>query len=369
GDVIVENTIQNATVTAGGDVIVKRGILTRAKGVVSAQGDVYARFIENSIVEAEGNIIVETAILNSRVSCNGRVVALTDEGSVIGGRVMAFDRVACRYLGSIAHPTTIVQVGYRHEVQQKYLEQLARLHTVQKQIKEIQKNYSYISKADSNDIDRLGELRGRMIKLIKIHDQMKEDITELNNGRIFNEFASVEVEQTVFPGVSIFVGDGRYPIKKDTKYASFKWDGEEKSIYLSSFDETGQGLVRTGAGKAKTVLIIDDSKAVRKTLRMIVEKMGLRVLDEAEDGQIGIEKYRQLRPTLVTCDIAMVNLNGVDTLKAIRNENPRARIVMISSNQDKKQILECIMSGARDYILKPFVPSRVVTVIKNALES
>ncbi len=294
---------------------------------------------------------------------------MQNDGTIIGGRIIAFDRVICRNLGSPAHPTTIAQVGYRHEVQRKYLEGLARLHAVQKQIKEIQKNYEYVSKANSEDYDRLGKLRGDMLKLIKVQDQMKEDLTELNNGRIFNQFAMVEIEQNVYPGASILLGDIRHSVSKETKYASFKWDGEQKSVYLTSFDDSGQGTVKTSTARAKTVLIIDDSKAVRKTLRMILEKLGLRVLDEAEDGLIGVQKYKQLRPSLVTCDIMMVNMNGVETLKAIRAENANARVVMISSIRDKAKILDCVMAGARDYILKPFVPSRVITVIKNVLEN
>ncbi|HPI75694.1 MAG TPA: response regulator, partial [bacterium] len=60
---------------------------------------------------------------------------------------------------------------------------------------------------------------------------------------------------------------------------------------------------------------------------------------------------------------------GVETLKAIKKDNPKARVVMISSERDKSQILDCVMAGAKDYILKPFVPSRVVTVIRSALEN
>ncbi|MFA6449073.1 MAG: FapA family protein, partial [bacterium] len=369
GDVIVENTIQSARVTAVGDVVVKRGILTREKGLVASEGNIYAKFIENSTVECEGNVIVETAILNSKVYSNGRVIAIQNDGAIIGGRIIAFDRIICRNLGSTAHAATIAQTGYRFEVQHKYLDGLARLHAIQKQIKEIQKNYEYLSAAKANDMDRIGKLRGDMIKLIRVHDSLKEELIELNNGRIFNQFAMVEVEQTIYPGVSILLGDIRHAVNKEARYASFKWDSEQKNIYMSSFDEVGQGIQKNAAARAKTVLIIDDSKAVRKTLRMILEKIGLKVVDEAEDGLIGVEKYKKLRPSLVTCDIMMVNMNGVETLTEIRKENPKARVVMITSIRDKSKILDCVMAGARDYILKPFVPSRVITVIKNVLES
>ncbi|HOO57589.1 MAG TPA: FapA family protein [bacterium] len=368
GDIIVENTIQSARVVAGGDIVVKRGILTRGKGLVSAEGNIFAKFIENSVVESENNIVVENAIMNSRVYCNGRIIAMTEEGSIIGGQLIAHDRIICKNLGSPAHPTTVVQVGFKYDVQKKYIEASTKFRQVQKQIRQIQKNYEYVSKTDSNDLDKLGELRGKMIKLIKVQDQMKEDLAEIAARRVFNQFSMIEIEQALYQGVHVLIGDSRYQVQKEAKYASFKWDSEDKSMYLTSFDETGQGLRKGSSSKARTVLIIDDSKSVRKTLGMILERMGLSVVDEAEDGEIGVEKYKQHKPTIVTCDIAMVNMNGIETLKEIRKLNPNAKVVMISSNRDKNKVLDCVMNGAKDYVLKPFVPARVTTIIKTVLD-
>jgi len=369
GDIIVENNVQSARLNAGGDVIVKRGILTRAKGLVYAEGDIYAKFIENSIVEAEGNIIVETAIMNSKVYTNSRVIALTDEGAIIGGETIAFDRVICRNLGSQAHPTTYVQVGFRYDVQRRYIEMLGQLRAIQKKVKEIQKNYEFASKADKEDLDKLGKLRGDLLKLDRVKKQMQEDLVELNATRIFNNLSMIEVENTFFPGVVAYIGDACYNIKKEMTYSSLKWDVEQKNMYLSSFDESGREVRKDAKGRAQSVLIIDDSKAVRKTLRLIFEKMGLNVVDEAEDGAIGMVKYKKYRPTLVTCDIAMVNMDGLETLRKIREDNPNAKVLMISSIKDKKKVLDCVVAGAFDYILKPFIPDRVVTVVKGALEN
>lgn len=369
GDIIVENTIQSALVEAGGDVVVKRGILTRAKGLVYAEGNVYAKFIENSIVEAEGNVIVETAIMNSKVSVNGRVIAIEEEGSLIGGRTLAFDRIVVRNLGSQANPTTFVQVGYRFDVQKKYLEMLATLRTLNTKIEELQKNYDYASKNNNGDIEKLGEIRGTILKLDRVKKQLQDDISEVYAVRIFNNLAMIEVENVMFPGAVTFVGDSCYNVKKETSYASIKWDIDQKVLYLSTFDKSGKELKTAEDKRSRSVLIIDDSKAVRKTLRMIFEKMGLYVVDEAEDGEIGVEMYKKYKPRLVTCDIAMVNMDGVTTLKNIRSINDKAKIIMISSIKDKKKVFDCIVSGAFDYVLKPFVPSRVMTVVRSALDS
>lgn len=369
GDIIVENTIQSANVEAGGDVIVKRGILTRAKGLVYAEGNVYAKFIENSVVEAEGNVVVETAILNSKLAVNGRVIAIEEEGALIGGRTLAFDRVIVRNLGSQANPTTFVQVGYRHDVQKKYLEMLSTLRTLNTKIEELQKNYDYAMKNNSEDIDKLGEIRGAILKLDRVKKQLQEDVSEVYAVRIFNNLSMIEVENVMYPGAIAFVGDSCYNVKKETSYASIKWDIDQKALYLSTFDKSGKETKQTEDKRSRSVLIIDDSKAVRKTLRLIFEKMGLHVVDEAEDGEIGVEMYKKYKPRLVTCDIAMVNMDGVTTLKNIRTINDKAKVIMISSIKDKKKVFDCIVSGAFDYVLKPFVPSKVMTVVRSALDS
>ncbi|MEW5947079.1 MAG: FapA family protein [bacterium] len=368
GDVVVENTVQMARVHAGGDVIVKRGILTRAKGVVSAEGNVYAKFIENSIVEAEGNVVVENAILNSRVYSNGGVLALTEEGTIIGGEVLAFERVAARTIGSAANSRTFIQTGYRHDVQKRYLETFSRLRAIGDELEEVKKDYARFSMMVNADLDKVGAIRTKAQKLLKVKKEIQDDLAEIASTRVFNHLAMVEAKESIFPGTTVMIGEGRYNVLKERPFASFKWDSDAKTLYLSSYDESAKGL-KKAVPRSSTVLIIDDSRSVRKTLKLILEKMGLKVTGEAEDGEEGVEKYRELKPALVTCDVAMVRMDGIETLKAIKAENRRAKILMISSVRDRKKVLDCVMAGALDYILKPFVPKKVTAAVRNALES
>lgn len=369
GDIIVENTIQMANVHAAGDVVVKRGILTRGgDAVVSSEGSVYARFIENSTVEAEGNVVVETAIMNSDVRANGAVVALEKEGAIIGGRTLAFDRVAARVIGSSAHPKTYVQAGYRYDVQKKYLETLERLGSIGKELTKVKKDYDHVSKT-SNDFDKLGELRTEAHKFLKAQKEIQSDLGEIAATRIFNHLALVDVEEVAHPGTVVLIGEGRHLVRKDTKFAGFKWDADGKNIFLTTYDEAGRELRTASPRRGNSVLIIDDSKAVRKTLKLILEKIGLRVVGEAEDGEEGVEKYRQLRPAITTLDIAMVRMDGIETLRGIRKINSNARVIMISSVRDRKKVLDCVMAGSMDYILKPFIPKKVIATVRSALQT
>ena len=117
----------------------------------------------------------------------------------------------------------------------------------------------------------------------------------------------------------------------------------------------------------KKVLIVDDMLYMRMRLRSLLEKIGFLVVGEAENGQIAVEKYKELKPDLVTMDITMPELDGIGAVKEIKKINPAAVIVMCSAMGQQSMVIEAIQAGARDFIVKPFQADRVVEAIKKAL--
>jgi two-component system chemotaxis response regulator CheY len=105
---------------------------------------------------------------------------------------------------------------------------------------------------------------------------------------------------------------------------------------------------------AKRVLIVDDALIMRKRIRDIAEEAGWQVAGEASDGKEAVARYQQLKPDLVTLDIVMPKLDGVSALKQIIQDDPAARIVMVSAVNQKEKLVECIQAGAIDFIVKPF---------------
>ena len=101
------------------------------------------------------------------------------------------------------------------------------------------------------------------------------------------------------------------------------------------------------------ILIVDDSKIIRNTLTNMLKELGHEVVAEAEDGLIGYEKYKELKPDIVTMDINMPNLDGIGAVKKIIAEFPDANILMVSSIDDRAITYDCIGEGAYDFILKP----------------
>lgn len=115
------------------------------------------------------------------------------------------------------------------------------------------------------------------------------------------------------------------------------------------------------------ILIVDDSIVSRSNLKTILCDGRHDVVGEAVNGEDGVEKYLSLRPDMVTMDITMPKLNGIECLKQILSHDPQARVMMISALGQGAKILEAINSGARHYITKPYEPEKVLEAVSELL--
>ena len=118
---------------------------------------------------------------------------------------------------------------------------------------------------------------------------------------------------------------------------------------------------------AKQVLIVDDALIMRRRIMEIAEEAGWQVAGEASDGKEAVAMYQQLKPDLVTLDIVMPKLDGVSALKQIIQDDPAARIVMVSAVNQKEKLIECIQAGAIDFIVKPFEKAALRSFFKKYL--
>jgi len=110
----------------------------------------------------------------------------------------------------------------------------------------------------------------------------------------------------------------------------------------------------------KTVLVVDDSSLMRRLIKNIVTKNGYKVIGEANNGLLGVEKYKELKPDIVTLDMVMDEMNGLEALKLIIEENPEAKVIMVSSMGQDVIVRDAIVSGAKNFLLKPFDEKQVL---------
>lgn len=111
------------------------------------------------------------------------------------------------------------------------------------------------------------------------------------------------------------------------------------------------------------ILIVDDSRTSRKMLRNILESKGHEIIDEAVNGQEGVQKFQALKPDVVTLDITMPVVDGVEALKMIKALDPESKVVMVTAAGQKNKMIECIKAGANEFLTKPFEQQEIVDVI------
>ena len=131
--------------------------------------------------------------------------------------------------------------------------------------------------------------------------------------------------------------------------------------------------VKPGAGQNSpkkgvyTVLVVDDSVFVTKQITQILTSEGFNVIGTAEDGEDAIAKYHQLKPDIVTMDITMPKMDGVTALQKIVESDPSAKIVMVSALGKQEMVKRSLMSGAKNYIVKPLDRKKVLERIHSIL--
>lgn len=115
------------------------------------------------------------------------------------------------------------------------------------------------------------------------------------------------------------------------------------------------------------VLIVDDAAFMRMAVKKVLDSNGLEVVGEAENGAIGFKKYIELKPDLVTMDITMPDMDGLESLRRIMAYDPNAKVVMLSAMGQEKMVREAVMLGAKSFIIKPFKDEHMMKTINAVL--
>ncbi|MGB4302717.1 MAG: FapA family protein [Syntrophomonadaceae bacterium] len=241
GDIEIEGFVEAAEVIAGGSIHIKGGITTGAKGLIKAGQNIYARFIENSTVEAGGDIVVRDFIMQSLVRSGGSIKVTDHRARIVGGTVLALDLVESKVLGSQLATQTIVEVGINPHLREEYQVLIKNKAEKKKVYDNLQ--HSLRSYQRSNvSLDNLSDKK--RLALIKMLDDFKTlrgelDSCEARIAYLESEFekthnAKVRALQIVYPGVRITIGQSVYTVNDPIKYAQFiNEDGEVRLTSLS----------------------------------------------------------------------------------------------------------------------------------------
>jgi two-component system chemotaxis response regulator CheY len=115
------------------------------------------------------------------------------------------------------------------------------------------------------------------------------------------------------------------------------------------------------------VMVVDDTAFMRFMMRAILEELGFEVVAEAKNGKEAVDEYSKNKPDLVTMDITMPEMDGVEALRQIRKLDPAAKVIMCSAMGQRDMVLDAITSGAKDFVVKPFQRERIQEAIMKVL--
>lgn len=118
----------------------------------------------------------------------------------------------------------------------------------------------------------------------------------------------------------------------------------------------------------KKVLVVDDASFMRMMIKDILKKNSFTDVHEASDGMMAVDRYKEFQPDITLLDITMPNMDGLQTLKAIKAIDPDAKVIMCSAMGQESMVIDAIKSGALDFIVKPFQADRIIKAINKALE-
>ncbi len=116
----------------------------------------------------------------------------------------------------------------------------------------------------------------------------------------------------------------------------------------------------------KKIMVVDDAAFMRITLKNMLERNGFEVVGEAANGAEAVKRFAELSPDIVTMDITMPQMDGVEALREIKKISPEAKVIMISAMGQETMVKEAVLSGAMGFLVKPFKEEAVIKALENA---
>lgn len=252
GNIEVKGSVQKAFLEAEGDVIVRQGIMGREEAKIeSTGGSIYANFVQSANCYAEKDVIVSEGILHSKVDAGNRILCHGRRARIVGGVIRAGEEVNARVIGSDSFTRTEVRVG----INPKVLQQVSDLEALKQQggeeLDKIRKDVTTLTVLKNNSGGRLPQEKEELLQKLsqqkqKLETRFAEVNLELEELKAYlgmlEQKGKVCAEQTVFPGVEIYIKDRRYPVKDPYNYIKFTLEGGE--IRLSEYEkpEMGEGV-------------------------------------------------------------------------------------------------------------------------------
>jgi uncharacterized protein (DUF342 family) len=234
GDIVVTGVVEGARLEAGGSITILGGIQGGGKAFLKAGGNIAARFAGEATLEAEGDVRIQTQIVNCEISARGQVVLVAPQGTAVGGEIRAGQGISVPFLGAQAGTKTLAQIGldsdlprkiqHTEEVIEEATTKAADVDTLLGRLAEVRQHRGALpppqEEARVLAVKEKFNLKGQIDSLTKDLDRMREELALARQG-------TVEVTDTVHPGVTIRIGGDVYRITHTLRYTTFYYEKGE----------------------------------------------------------------------------------------------------------------------------------------------
>lgn len=251
GNIEVKGSVEMANLEAEGDIIVQKGITGRNVGTVKAGKSVYARFIENTVIEAGNMVIVSDGIINSRVDALKRIVCKGKRATIVGGHLRATEEINAKVIGSAVSGTeTICEVGIDPKSKKELDILMVNRATREKEIEQLKLDFQTLnnilqqrkSLPEDKEIhmQELMERHRTLLAEIKEIDENANKIQELINGVKIR--GRVSASEKILPGVKIIIRDVVESVKNEYRAVTFILENE--LIRVTKYEEPDEEAKR-----------------------------------------------------------------------------------------------------------------------------
>jgi uncharacterized protein (DUF342 family) len=227
GNVEVSGVVEAAQIQAGGDIILRRGMQGMGKGMLVAKGDIVAKFLENSIAVAEGNISADS-IMHSRISAKGEIKLAGKNGNLIGGHTRSACLVEAKTIGTPMGTTTTVEVGIDPNTKDRLSQlgkQIAEKESELEKLLQLKKLLEL--KKENGTLDRakkelLFKTASNIAMVREPLEKAKEESETLIRTLNVNKNAAIKVNGEIYPGVKVSISDEFLMIQEIQHYCQFR---------------------------------------------------------------------------------------------------------------------------------------------------
>ncbi|TYQ13187.1 UNVERIFIED_CONTAM: hypothetical protein Cloal_4245 [Acetivibrio alkalicellulosi] len=240
GSVEVWGVVEGATIIAGGDIVLRRGMQGLGKGLIKSGGDIVARYIENSNIEAKGDIKSE-AIMHSNIKCGNKLELSGKKGLLVGGVCRVGKEISAKVIGSYMATVTDVEVGTDPSLKERYKELRSEIQIIEEDLKKAEQAIAILKKMEMSGglSPEKQEIMAKSIRTKLFYsnkiNQIKEEIVHIEMKLQEEADGKIRAFSFVYPGTKISIGTSMLYVKDNMKYCTFYRDGAD--IKIGAYDK------------------------------------------------------------------------------------------------------------------------------------